>query len=335
MKNFKFLIGLFILSSFLFTACDSGDDPTGGDTPTPAYTLMKDYLVNNNMDLPNILTNSDGAKFVAAAPAEDGLDAFLAKYYIMDMRNSTDYSNGHIEGAVNVAFKDIITQAPNAQGKPILIVCYSGQTACYATSLMRMYGYSNTQALKWGMSGWNEATAGPWNGKVGDEAKGHSNWSYASPPAAQVFPDPTISSLSTDGKTILQKRVEQVLAAGFGAATVSGSDVLNNPSNYFINNYFSETDYLGFGHIKDAQRILPLKFEDNSMNKLDPVPGAKVVTYCYTGQTSAVITAYLRVLGYDAYSLTFGMNGMYNSNPQWSTNQWGHDSKPKSLPLVQ
>ena len=59
------------------------------------------------------------------------------------------------------------------------------------------------------------------------------------------------------------------------------------------------------------------------------------MTYCYTGQTSAVVTATLRVLGYDAYTMTFGMNGLYNTNPQWATNQWGGDSNPKNLPVVQ
>ena len=35
-----------------------------------------------------------------------------------------------------------------------------------------------------------------------------------------------------------------------------------------------------------------------------------VVIYCYTGQNSAFLTAYLRVLGYDAKSLLYGANGM-------------------------
>ena len=32
--------------------------------------------------------------------------------------------------------------------------------------------------------------------------------------------------------------------------------------------------------------------------------------YCYTGQTSANMAAYLRVIGYNAKSLLFGANGM-------------------------
>ena len=39
-----------------------------------------------------------------------------------------------------------------------------------------------------------------------------------------------------------------------------------------------------------------------------------IVVYCYTGQTSGFVTAYLNVLGYDVKSLLFGTNGMiYNS----------------------
>ena len=45
------------------------------------------------------------------------------------------------------------------------------------------------------------------------------------------------------------------------------------------------------------------------------------------------MTAWLRVLGYDAYTMTFGMNGVYNSNPAWTTNQWS-PAVSKNLPLV-
>ncbi|MGB5382969.1 MAG: rhodanese-like domain-containing protein, partial [Lutimonas sp.] len=103
--------------------------------------------------------------------------------------------------------------------------------------------------------------------------------------------------------------------------------------NYFINNYFTDADYNAFGHIADANKILPWVLADNSYLAFDPGANAKIATYCYTGQTSAVLTACLRVLGYDAYSLTFGMNGLFNSNPAWTSNKWSA-SVPKNLPLV-
>ena len=98
---------------------------------------------------------------------------------------------------------------------------------------------------------------------------------------------------------------------------------------YFINNYFSEADYTAFGHIDGAYRINPLTLAGKEYNNLDA--SKEVVTYCYTGQTSAVISAYLNVLGYDAYSLKFGMNGLWNLNPAWVTNQWS-SSIPADLP---
>ena len=38
-----------------------------------------------------------------------------------------------------------------------------------------------------------------------------------------------------------------------------------------------------------------------------------MVTYCYTGQTSAITTAWLDVLGYNGRSLLFGANGIVYS----------------------
>jgi len=330
------LIGLFLIPTLFLTSCDKGDD-TLVDA-TPAFTLMKDYVINNNLDINKIITNTDNEKFVVGPPATAAdVPAYIAKYTILDIRTTTAFAAGHIESAKNIEFKNILTEAAAAT-KPILVVCVTGQTACYATALLRMYGYTHTKALKWGMSGWNDATAGAWNGKIGsNEADGHANWTHEGAPSNNEFGDPVISTLATNGETILKNQIEKVVAAGF--KTANSSDVLNNPNNYFINNYFSEAHYSGFGHIKGAHRILPLTLADNSYKGLDPTSGVKVVTYCYTGQTSAVVTACLNVLGYDAYSMTFGMNGLYNTNPFWNDpqigNQWGADSKPKNLPLVQ
>ena len=116
-----------------------------------------------------------------------------------------------------------------------------------------------------------------------------------------------------------------------GFKTASATDVVASPENYFINNYFSEADYLGFGHIKGAYRINPLLVGDGQVNFLDP--DKTVITYCYTGQTSAAITAYLRVIGYDAKSLLFGMNKLYNSNSAWASNKWSAGMS-KNLPIV-
>ncbi len=105
-----------------------------------------------------------------------------------------------------------------------------------------------------------------------------------------------IDIFSTDGGDILRQRIEAVIEGGF--KTAKGTDVLNNPGNYFINNYFGDTDYGNFGHIKDAFRVKEeLMLEGNGYKGLDSDKNAKVITYCYTGQTSAVVTAWLKFLG--------------------------------------
>mgnify|MGYP001812457249 CR=1 FL=1 len=326
------LIGLFIVPALFFTSCDSGDDPGTSPVATPAFTLLKDYMVQSNLDVNNILVNTDGQKFVVAAPATLAeVDAFLDTYYIMDLRSQSAFDGARLDGANRVDFANILTTAATTT-KPILVVCYSGQTACYATALLRMYGYSSTRALKWGMSGWNPNTAGSWNNNIGTHAKGHANWSSHIAPTNQTFADPSISTSLTNGEAILKKRVQDIVALGFGDATVSGTDVIANPGNYFINNYFSDTDYAGFGHIDGANRINPFTLADNSYLSLNS-DASSLVTYCYTGQTSAVLTATLKVLGYNAKSLTFGMNGMYNDNAAWTSNKWSA-AVSKDYPVI-
>lgn len=328
MKKFlKFSFILFLVPTLFFTSCKETEVE---DLVDPASTILQTYMTANGYDMGSIISYTDDAgdaiKFVAGAPAEAAdVAAFVAKYYIMDIRSADSFNAGHISGAKNVAFANILTESESAGDKPILVVCYTGQTACYATSLLRMYGLRNTQALKWGMSGWS-ITTDSWTSSVANEADGHANWSYGAAPAVQVYELPDFTLNVTDGAAILKSRVEDAVAAGF--KTALATDVLNTPSNYFINNYFSATDYDGFGHVDGAYRIL----DDFSVTNLDPT--AKVVTYCYTGQTSAVITAFLNVMGYDAYSLKFGMNGLWNQNPAWVSNKWV-STNSKDYDLVQ
>lgn len=316
MKKFVFYsILIAFVASISFTGCKK----TETDSETGNYTVLTDYLKSSNLDVSTLTTG-----FVMAAPEDGNVSA----KWVMDIRSATDFAAAHIEGAHNVAFADILTAAATAD-KPILVVCYTGQTACYATTLLRLYGFLDAQALKWGMSGWN-TSLDKWTANCKDLTT-DANWT-ADVTAAGTFSTPDWTSTTLDGATLLQERVEAAVAAGF--KTAANTDVLANPSNYYVNNFFTDAHYTGFGHVKGAVRVSPLSLDN--MTSLDP--DAKVVTYCYTGQTSAVITAYLNVLGYEAYSLTYGINGMSTSNPFWTTgsvtNHWGFDSKSKSLSTV-
>jgi rhodanese-related sulfurtransferase len=65
-------------------------------------------------------------------------------------------------------------------------------------------------------------------------------------------------------------------------------------------------DHYAGGHVPGAINIGLAALVDN-LDKIDP--DAPVYLYCYTGHTAAQGTALLQMLGYDAYSIKFGMCG--------------------------
>ncbi|MCU0407940.1 MAG: rhodanese-like domain-containing protein, partial [Bacteroidales bacterium] len=109
---------------------------------------------------------------------------------------------------------------------------------------------------------------------------------------------------------ILEARVAAVLAEGFTPASITAATVFGNLSNYYIANYWTAAQYADPGHIPGAIQYTP-KESIKLAADLKTLPTNKpVVVYCFTGQTSAFLAAYLRLLGYDAKSLLYGGNAM-------------------------
>ena len=315
-KLMRLFLILAIVPALVITSCKKDND----ETDFNAQKALTTYLVANNLDINTIIGG-----FVMGAPADGNVSA----KYVIDIRTADEFAAGHITNAHRVDLKDILTEAAKAD-KPILVACKSGQTATHAVALLRLSGYADAVALKWGMSGWN-STLDIWTANIGNIAEANTNWTTDAAPSNLAFESPVFTSTDTIPANILRTRVAAVLEEGF--KFVQPSDVLANPSNYFINNYFNETDYAAFGHVKGANRINPLLVGEGQVNYLDP--SKEVVTYCYTGQTSAAITAYLRVIGYNAKSIQWGMNKFNNGSTAWgeSPNKW-KATMSKNLPIV-
>lgn len=302
-KLLKYLLILTLLPALFLSSCKEDDDVVvGGDD---SFAALSTYLVANDMDLPDVLTG-----WIVGAPAAVvDVDAFIAAYDILDIRSAEHFTAGHIQGAVNSSLSTILEDAQNTT-KPILVACYTGQTASHAVVALRLSGYSTAKVLKWGMSGWNSTLSGSWLGNSGAtngaKAIGNSNWTTNPVAANQLFDYPALTTTATTGAGILEERVQTMITGGFKG--VSSTDVLAAPSNYFINNFWAQADVDHYGHIAGAYRISPLSLENGEMANINS--DAAVVTYCWTGQTSSMITAYLNVLGYNALSLKFGANSM-------------------------
>ena len=192
--------------------------------------------------------------------------------------------------------------------KTILNVCNTGQTASYATGILNLLGY-NSQNLLYGMCAvstdstiigthlWNEQI-------ITDEFAGQLVTKGATVSIQYQFP-----VLKTGKKTaedIIMERARQVIPH---RGEITADKVFAQPENYFIINYWPQAEYENPGHIPGAY-CFPPKTSLKTDAMLSYLPNDRdIVIYCYTGQTSAQITAYLQILGYKAKNLLFGMNG--------------------------
>lgn len=229
---------------------------------------------------------------------------------IVDYRSATDFATGHIRGAVNISLANLVAKIDDGtltKGKTILNVCYTGQTASVATSFLNLMGFDAVN-LGWGMCGLT--TDGTINGTdkwaaqiAADEFAGQLTATESTPTQTYAYPNPN------SGK----KTAAEIMKARFGSITsswsISAADVFANPANYFIVNYWPKAEYLNPGHIPGAYCFEP-KVSLTQATMLKNLPTDKtIVVYCYSGQTSAQLVSYLGMLGYNAKSLLFGMNG--------------------------
>jgi rhodanese-related sulfurtransferase len=298
-SKYRFLIVLLALAAMFVTGCS--EDSTAPEEDGSASKTLRDYLVDNDMDLPDLLTS-----WTILASDLHGNEA---NYHIMDIRSSSAFNTGHVPTSVLSTLSTIVTDAAAAT-QPIVVVCSSGQTAGHAVMALRLSGYSDAKVLKWGISAWH-SDFDAWTANLDDTGPASGNWDAA---PGNIVPSteydyPSIPG-SGDGATILADRVAAMLSGGF--KVITPATLLPNPAPYYISNYWAATDVTTYGNITGARRNHPLSIENGTIKNYDP--NATVVTYCWSGQTSSMITAYLTVLGYDALSLKFGSNNMIHSS---------------------
>jgi rhodanese-related sulfurtransferase len=232
--------------------------------------------------------------------------------YIVDIRSASDYATlGHIEGAVNVAAGDVLAHLDAmdlSAYDEISVVCYTGQTAAWVTCLLRLAGYDNAYSMKFGMCSWNEHFAGSWNNNIGSMYS--SQFTSDMTAKGEVGELPELGTGFEKAEDIFDARMTATLTEGFGAAKITAAEVFGALDNYYIINYWPAEEYIDPGHIPGAVQYTPK--EDIALDAyLKTLPTDKtIVCYCYTGQTSANLAAYLRFVGYDAKTLLFGTNGM-------------------------
>ncbi len=235
--------------------------------------------------------------------------------YVIDFRTEGDFNTSHIKGAHHMDLSDL---ADNIDSLPtdrqIVTVCYSGQTASFATAIINLVGldpdYDGLEArcLKFGMcSVTTDPVIAPksdlWLEAIETDEFTELETGINTPDTTYDSPDPAT------GETTLAGIIKAKFTEAAADWKVDAGSVWTSTDNYFIINYWPESHYTDPGHIPGAYKFAP-KEDILTTASLDRIPTEEpVAVYCYTGMTSAQVTAYLRLLGCDAHSLLYGMNG--------------------------
>jgi rhodanese-related sulfurtransferase len=287
-----------LLSMPLLTACGNGEE-TEPTTSTPAPTTQEPAPQVSEFDVVKDAVADYLAGIAPNIKASD-LQLMIAEGdapYIVSLRSAEHYAIGHIPGAVNLKFSDITTLPEDEE---ILTYCYTGQSASFAAAVLGVLDY-DVKNLLHGMSSWSDDPDVYVSRFDAETAQGDYKVETA-PNAGGSYGMPTLeNTASSDADEI-------VLAA---AKTVSPKYITNSDLNMKIAededmtiiSCRSADDYAN-GHIPGAVNIGLTALVDN-LSKIDP--DSPVYCYCYTGHSAAQAASLLNMLGYDAYSLKFGM----------------------------
>ncbi len=337
MKNIKLYLSILIISSLsIFTACN-------GDSVADKKEILSDSTkkVNESEVLLNFINQSGDIVNTKMAPAiikANDIYSNLDEYLIIDIRKKDDYVGGHINGAINVEPKKVLsyleTKVNAGTFKKIVIAGYSGQQAEFYTSLLRQLGYGNVYTLAWGMISWNsKIVPNKWGEKISNKYAGVLE--TKSNPKGKKNNYPVLNTGKITGYGILKARAEKLADEGFKKMTITVDKVMEDKDKYYIINYWPVKHY-NIGHLPGAIQYQPRKSFAKA-EFLSTLPTDKpIVIYCYKGHHSAFIVPFLRILGYDAYSLVFGANSFMSGTMQNSEigRTFNINKVAKDFPLV-
>jgi len=335
-KTFRtvfFTLLLLLAASFMLSGCQqkvlqassTESKEISGETLAHYFEQHGNYL--NSAITPAIISAADVYK-------NRGLNIKL-----IDLRPNHEFDDGHIDGAVNIQMNELLnyyTQRIDAMAfDAIILVCDKGQTSSFATGIMRLLGYDNTFSMRFGMSSWNRAYGDTgWDKIIGNELVGKLETTVNPKPAAGNYP--VVQTTALLPFEAAMEWADSLLSKPPTSFLIEYKAIVDNPGKYFVINYWAEDKYLNPGHLPGAVQYTPKKslLTNAALNTL-PVD-QPIAVYCFTGQHSANVVAYLKMLGYDAYSVKFGNNAFINQTLIETEKKAGHywsDIHKNNLPI--
>ncbi|HVV68432.1 MAG TPA: rhodanese-like domain-containing protein [Gammaproteobacteria bacterium] len=83
-----------------------------------------------------------------------------AAFYLVDVREESEWNNGHLPGAIHLSKgiieRDIEARIPDVEAK-IVLYCGGGYRSALAADNLQKMGYKNVISMDGGFRGWKEA----------------------------------------------------------------------------------------------------------------------------------------------------------------------------------
>lgn len=325
LKKFKVISLILALALLLnLAACtQTTEQPTNTSTEEETNTESETNTDSNETEEKDVLAQavedyySNMGDDIYKIPQDefvnkvkDGEDMF-----ILDIRQPDVYNEGHIKGAVNAPWGTAISENLDKlpKSKPIMVYCYTGQTAGQTVALLNMAGFDAKSVNL----GWNLGIS---------KVEGVADVTETD---VNEFGQPTGIEIKPEVKTVIDEYfagladVKGTKYANYKISEDNAKELLDKEDSSTMFLSIRKADHYAEGHIQGAENI---PFGKDMYKEFNTLPkDKKIIVYCYTGQTAGQTVATLRVLGYDAVSLNGGA-GMSVNEPHGWTN--------KGYPLV-
>lgn len=324
MKKEFFTFILSVLLSFSFNGCLKDKISSPIEKNLNSNVELLSYLESNG----NYVNSDNFPSIVEAPEVYDN----LGNYLIIDVRSKAEFAAGHIQNAINKIPDSLLIFVKSIQSNnynKIIIVSSTGQSASYYCCLLNLDGFSNVYSMKYGMASWNVDFSTSWLNNIKDANYIYMDQNINQKADYSQLPEQKYPDQNADIKSKLEFRITQLLSTGFdddikssySTPVIDFSKLVqkNDSSIYKICLGIPTFYVIVRGPVTHPHNTVNYRYyypyvEFESSRYLQTVPGYKpVYIYSYAGQVSAFITAYLKVLGYDAYSILYGGNNIIYS----------------------
>jgi rhodanese-related sulfurtransferase len=121
---------------------------------TPVYYFYNVLLYRMNQDILRkyLRRTKDDLNYITPIDFYNKYYVLHKDYYLIDLRSKKEYIQGHVKGAKNIYWLNVLDEKnlkKIPKNKPVFLICYVGHTSSQVLTLLKLLGY-NVVSIKYG-----------------------------------------------------------------------------------------------------------------------------------------------------------------------------------------